>query len=157
PELTPMDLSVVIPVYRSAPTLGQLVTRLRAVLVGTGLDYEIVFVEDGSPDDSWRVLEELRRRHPERIVAVQLMRNYGQHNALMCGFRRSRGELVVTMDDDLQNPPEQIPKLLAAIKRGDYDLVYGSYGGKKHSPWRNLSSGVVNAFYRRVFRTSITV
>jgi undecaprenyl-phosphate 4-deoxy-4-formamido-L-arabinose transferase len=152
-----MDLSVVIPVYRSAQTLEELVRRLRAVLDGAALDYELVFVEDGSPDDSWRVLESLRQRHPERIVAVQLMRNYGQHNALMCGFRRSRGGLIVTMDDDLQNPPEEIPKLIEAIKRGDYDLVYGSYGGKKHSPWRNLSSGVVNAFYRRVFRSSITV
>jgi undecaprenyl-phosphate 4-deoxy-4-formamido-L-arabinose transferase len=152
-----MDLSVVIPVYRSAPTLEQLLLRLRAVLDGTGLDYEIVFVEDGSPDDSWRVLEALRLRQPERLAAIQLMRNYGQHNALMCGFRHARGDLVVTMDDDLQNPPEEIPKLIEAMKRGDYDLVYGAYGGKRHSAWRNLSSGVVNLFYRRVFRSPVTV
>src|SRR5262249_59505974 len=75
----------------------------------------------------------------------------------MWGFRNARGDYMVTMDDDLQNPPEEIPKLIAAIKRGDHDLVYGSYGGKKHAAWRNLSSGVVNAFYRRVFRSSVTV
>src|SRR5262249_9558988 len=119
--------------------------------------YEVVFVDDGSPDDSWRVLEEIRRRHPERVVAVQLMRNYGQHNALMCGFRHARVELVVTMDDDLQNPPQEVPKLVAAIKERDLDLVYGSYGSKKPAPCRTLSSCVVNTFYRTVFRSSVTV
>ncbi len=152
-----MDVSVVIPVYRSAATLGELSRRLLAVLDATRLDYEVVFVEDGSPDDSWDALEAVRRARPERVVAVRLMRNYGQHNALMCGFRRSRGAVVVTMDDDLQNPPEEIPKLLAALQARDLDLVYGAYGSKKHRAWRNLSSNVVNAFFRRVFRSSVTV
>src|SRR6516225_3496074 len=123
-----MDLSVVIPVYRSAPMLEELTGRLVQVLDATGLSYEIVFVDDGSPDGSWQVLQAVRERHPDRIVAVQLMRNYGQHNALMCGFRHTRGEYVVTMDDDLQNPPEEIPKLIEAITANDLDLVYGSYG-----------------------------
>jgi undecaprenyl-phosphate 4-deoxy-4-formamido-L-arabinose transferase len=152
-----VEYSVVIPVYRSADTLRELTRRLCLVLDGAGRNYEIIFVDDGSPDRSWDVLRELCAAQPGRVVAVQLMRNFGQHNALMCGFRRARGEYVVTMDDDLQNPPEEIPKLIAALKQGDYDLVYGTYGGKKHSAWRNLSSGVVNAFYRRVFRSSVTV
>jgi undecaprenyl-phosphate 4-deoxy-4-formamido-L-arabinose transferase len=152
-----MDLSVVIPVYRSAPLLEELTRRLVRVLDGTGMSYEIIFVDDGSPDGSWQVLRGIRERHPDRVVAVQLMRNYGQHNALMCGFRHTRGEYVVTMDDDLQNPPEEIPKLIDAITANDLDLVYGSYGAKKHSPWRNLSSWVVNTFYRRVFRSTVTV
>jgi undecaprenyl-phosphate 4-deoxy-4-formamido-L-arabinose transferase len=152
-----MDVSVVIPVYRSADTLGELWRRLVAVLDATGLDYEIVFVDDGSPDDSWRELEALRRHLPDRVVAVRLMRNYGQHNALMCGFRHSRGDYVVTMDDDLQNPPEEIPKLLEAIKAADLDLVYGTYGRKKHRAWRNLSSDVVKAFFRLVFRSGVDV
>jgi undecaprenyl-phosphate 4-deoxy-4-formamido-L-arabinose transferase len=152
-----MDLSIVIPVYRSTATLEELARRLLRVLDGTGMPYEIIFVDDGSPDDSWRVLEEIQRQHPHRVVAIQLMRNYGQHNALMCGFRHSCGEYIVTMDDDLQNPPEEIPKLFEFIKRQDLDLVYGSYGAKKHRGWRNLGSWVVNAFYRRVFRSSITV
>jgi polyisoprenyl-phosphate glycosyltransferase len=141
----------------SADTLHELARRLCLVMDGAGADYEIVFVDDGSSDNSWEVLQVLRAAQPERVVTVQLMRNYGQHNALMCGFRHARGEYIVTMDDDLQNPPEEIPKLIATLKQGDFDLVYGNYGGKKHSAWRNLSSGVVNAFYRRVFRSSITV
>src|SRR5262249_35170439 len=131
--------------------------RLAAVLDGLDRPYEIVLVDDGSPDDSWAVLCAPRDEYPGRVVAVQLMRNYGQHNALMCGFRHSRGRLVVTMGDDLQNPPEQIPKLLDALTSRGLDVVYGSYGSKAHSGWRNLGSGLVNAFYRLVFRSGVTV
>src|SRR5439155_5388974 len=90
-----VEVSVVVPVYRSAETLRALLARLTAVLDGLGQSYEIILVDDGSPDDSWAVLCALRDEYPGRVVAVQLMRNYGQHNALMCGFRRSRGRLVV--------------------------------------------------------------
>jgi glycosyltransferase involved in cell wall biosynthesis len=155
--MTCVDLSVVIPVYRSATMLPALVRRLLPVLEATGLTHEIVFVEDGSPDDSWRVLSELQADHADRIVAIQLMRNFGQHNALMCGFRHARGALIITMDDDLQNPPEEIPKLLAAIRAGDFDLVYGAYGEKKHSGWRNAGSTLINAFYRFTFRNDVTI
>jgi len=151
-------VSVVVPVYRSEATLETLTDRLLAVLEGLGLSHEIVFVDDGSPDGSWVILEGLRAAHPGRVVAVQLMRNFGQHNALMCGFRYARGRYVVTMDDDLQNPPEEVAKLLHAIEAGGYDLVYGRYDSeKKHSGWRNLGSAVVNAFYRLVFRNGVTV
>jgi undecaprenyl-phosphate 4-deoxy-4-formamido-L-arabinose transferase len=155
--MTPVELSVVIPVYRSAATLPLLARRLFAVLDRTGIEYELVFVEDGGPDNAWEVLQGLRAERPERVVAIQLMRNYGQHNALMCGFRHARGQLVVTMDDDLQHPPEEVPKLLAAIRGSNLDLVYGSYGSKKHHAFRNLSSRLVNAFYRRVFKMPVTV
>src|SRR5207249_1610312 len=114
--------------------------RLVAVPDGFRAAYEIVLVDDGSPHHPWRVLGGLREQYPGRVVAIQLMRNYGQHNALMCGFRRSRGRFVVTMDDDLQNPPEEVPKLLDALNSRDLDLVYGSYGSKAHSGWRNLGS-----------------
>jgi undecaprenyl-phosphate 4-deoxy-4-formamido-L-arabinose transferase len=152
-----IELSVVIAVYNSSATLRDLVLRLTAVLAGTGLSYEMVFVNDGSSDNSWSILSELQTHHADRIVAVNLMRNYGQHNALMCGFRRSRGRLVVTMDDDLQNPPEEIPKLLSRISMSEFDLVYGRYGGKQHESWRNLGSFLVNAFYRIVFKSKCTV
>jgi glycosyltransferase involved in cell wall biosynthesis len=155
--MTAMDLSIVIPVYRSADMLPALVRRLMPVLEASGLRYEVVFVEDGSPDDSWRVISALQADHADRIVAIQLMRNFGQHNALMCGFRHARGDLVITMDDDLQNPPEEIPKLLAAIRADGFDLVYGTYGEKKHSGWRNAGSSLVNAFYRLTFRTDVTI
>lgn len=152
-----VDLSVVIPVYNSAQIMPLLLERLRNVLDGLDMTYEIVMVEDGSPDDSWRVLSTLQQHDPQHIVAVQLMRNYGQHNALMCGFRHARGALVVTMDDDLQHPPEEIPKLLDTIAAGDLDLVYGCYDKKKHPLLKNAGSAVVNMFFRRVFRLGVTV
>ncbi len=152
-----IQVSVVIPVYRSEKTIRQLTTRLMATLEARGESYEIVLVNDGSPDDSWKILEELHAEHPEHILAVELMRNYGQHNALMCGFRHARGEFVVTMDDDLQNPPEEIHKLLHEIRSKNLDLVYGSYGCKKHHPLRNISSTLVNGFYRTIFRSPVKV
>jgi undecaprenyl-phosphate 4-deoxy-4-formamido-L-arabinose transferase len=151
------ELSVVIPVYRSAAMLETLVQRLVVVLDRIGCDYEAVFVDDGSPDQSWDVLQRLQATYPKRIVAIQLMRNFGQHNALMCGFRHSRGQFIVTMDDDLQNPPEEIPKLVDAITRSGLDLVYGRYAEKKHHSWRNLGSFIVNSFYRVVFKTRRSV
>src|SRR5262249_20090364 len=89
--------------------------------------------------------------------AIQLMRNFGQHNALMCGFRQARGKYVVTMDDDLQHPPEELPKLLAAIENADCDLVYGQYEQKQHGSAKNLASNLVNRFYRLVFQSPVTV
>jgi len=153
PEL---ELSVIIPVYRSAPTLDQLLQRLTAALSALTDRYEIILVDDGSPDNSWEVLQSLRPRYGERLVTAQLMRNYGQHNALMCGLSLARGEYVVTMDDDLQNPPEEIHKLLAQIRSSGLDLVYGCPEGRKHAAWRNLGASVVWHFYRTVFKNPIT-
>jgi undecaprenyl-phosphate 4-deoxy-4-formamido-L-arabinose transferase len=147
-----LDLSVVIPVYRSSAMLPELLDRLLAVLQATGLKHEIIFVDDSSPDNSWTVLELLHRRHPDRVRAVQLMRNFGQHNALMAGFSRARGAWIVTMDDDLQHPPEEVPKLLEAARAGRHDVVYGVYETKKHAGYRNLGSTVVNAVYRLAMR-----
>ena len=152
-----IQVSVVIPVHRSESSLRPLVARLQRVLEQTGHCYEIILVEDGGGDGSWDVLRELQAKDNDRIVVIQLMRNYGQHNALMCGFRHARGEYIVTIDDDLQNPPEEIPKLLNAIQTGLYDLVYGTYASKKHSFWRNAGSALVNAFYRVVFKNAATI
>ncbi len=126
-----VDVSVVIPVYNSARFLPNLVARLMSVLQTETPQFEIILVDDGSTDGSWDVLSELWTRYPSHVMAIQLMRNYGQHNALMCGFRQARGQYIVTMDDDLQNPPEEIPKLLSAIRRSGVDLVYGVYTQKK--------------------------
>lgn len=153
PELA---ISVVIPVYNSAATLGQLHARLTAVLGALGRSYEIILVDDGSRDGSWAGIETLRAIDPEHIVGVQLMRNYGQHNTLMCGLEMARGAHVITMDDDLQNPPEEIPKLLGHITDSGLDLVYGCPNDRKHAGWRNLGSAIVWHFYRTVFRNPIT-
>jgi glycosyltransferase involved in cell wall biosynthesis len=149
PELA---ISIVIPVYNSARTLEQLHARLTAALGALGQSYEIILIDDGSRDDSWAGLEALRSIDPAHVVAVQLMRNFGQHNALMCGLSMARGAHILTMDDDLQNPPEEIPKMLSHIERNGFDLVYGCPNDRKHAGWRNLGSAIVWQFYRTVFR-----
>jgi glycosyltransferase involved in cell wall biosynthesis len=156
PEPVRCELSVVIPVYRSAPTVPTLVQRLTTVLDGEGLDYEIVLVDDSSPDDSWAAMQHQRELHGDRVRTIQLMRNYGQHNALMCGLGQARGEVVVTMDDDLQNPPEEIPALLRHLRAHDLDLVYGVPDARNHAAWRNVGAQVVLRFYRTVFHNDFT-
>jgi glycosyltransferase involved in cell wall biosynthesis len=107
PELA-TGISVVVPVYRSAETLRELVRRLTETVGGLGEPYEIILVEDASPDGSWSVISDLAR-DDQRVRGVQLSRNYGQHNAILCGIRAARFDRTVTLDDDLQNPPEEIP------------------------------------------------
>lgn len=133
-------VSVVVPVFNGAPTLGPLVDRLTTVLPGCTLDYEIILVDDGSRDDSWEVicgLSETRRG----CRGLNLMRNYGQHNALLAGIREAKHEFVVTLDDDLQNPPEEIPRLLEGFACGA-DVVYGKPLRSSHGFARRLSSRV---------------
>lgn len=151
------ELSVVIPVCNSEGTLRPLLERTLAVLQRIGRPFEVVFIDDGSRDESWKILQELHQAHPDCVVAVRLMRNYGQDNALMCGFRHARGEFIITMDDDLQHPPEEIPRLLEEIEGQELDLVYGVYREKQHSLVRNLGSRLIMAFFRRVFRTRATI
>jgi undecaprenyl-phosphate 4-deoxy-4-formamido-L-arabinose transferase len=116
-------ISVVIPVYRASDSLFELVQRLEAVLSWREEVFEILFVEDCGADDSWRVIQELSKTD-NRVRGFRMSRNYGQHNALLCGIREARGEVIVTMDDDLQHPPEELPKLLAKLEEG-LDVVYG--------------------------------
>lgn len=137
------SISVVIPVYNGSATLSPLIDRLRIVLDRLATPYEIVLVNDGSPDGSWATIESLALRYSE-IVGIDLMRNYGQHNALLCGIRRSRNDVIITLDDDLQQPPEEIPRLLAKLHEG-YDVVYGTPKQEQHGFWRNLSSRVTKA------------
>lgn len=153
PEL---DLSIVVPVYNSSTTLSDLLARLTAAIDPVTQNYEIILVDDGSKDASWNTIQTLRPAYGSRVVGVQLMRNYGQHNALMCGLGLARGAFVVTMDDDLQNPPEEVPKLLASIKAGGQDLVYGCPSNRNHAAWRNVGASIVWSFYRIVFKNPIT-
>ncbi len=134
----PSGLSVVVPVYRSEAILPELVKRLKSVLSGVTSDYELVLVNDCSPDLSWDVICQLADRNPW-IHPINLMRNYGQHNALLCGIRASQYDVIVTMDDDLQHPPEEIPKLLAKLAQG-FDVVYGTPEREEHGVLRDLAS-----------------
>ena len=133
-------ISVVVPVYNSEGTLPDLVSRLSVVLDELTDAWEIVLVNDGSRDASWSVIVALLNDHP-RLQAINLMRNYGQHNALLCGIRAARYGVIVTLDDDLQNPPEEISKLLAKLAEG-YDVVYGPPLHEQHGVWRDLASQV---------------
>ena len=135
-----MNLSVVIPVYNGQHTIPELVERLGKVLPGICDSYETLLVCDGSPDDSWPVIEQLAARYPW-VQGIALMRNYGQHNALLCGVRAARYEVIVTMDDDLQHPPEEIPVMLAKLEEG-YDVVFGVPKKLPHSWWRNATSTI---------------
>ena len=131
-------LSIVVPVYNSADSLNLLVEKLEEVLPEICQQFEIILVNDGSRDESWRTIELLMRSHPA-VRGINLMRNYGQHNALLCGVRAAQGDIIVTMDDDLQHPPKEIPVLLSRLNEG-FDVVYGSPRKMPHSLWRNLAS-----------------
>lgn len=143
-----MDLSVVIPVYNEEANLATLHARLSAVLDGLNKQVEVVLVDDGSRDRSAEILRELAAKD-RRIVAVELARNYGQHAAVFAGFEHAKGAVVVTLDADLQNPPEEIPKLLAKIDEG-YDVVGGWRAERHDSVFRTLPSKLVNRFTSRV-------
>jgi undecaprenyl-phosphate 4-deoxy-4-formamido-L-arabinose transferase len=134
-------VSVVVPVYRSEQSLPELVRRLSAVLPAVASEWELVLVNDGSPDRSWDVLRELATTNPN-VRALDLMRNYGQHNALLCGIRAARYEICVTLDDDLQHPPEEIPKLLAKLDEG-FDMVFGTPEREQHGFLRDAASRVI--------------
>jgi undecaprenyl-phosphate 4-deoxy-4-formamido-L-arabinose transferase len=137
------SISVVIPVYNSELILPGLISRLIPALEKIADSFEILLVNDGSPDKSWQVINKLTREN-KNIVGINLMRNYGQHNALLCGIRSAKNEIVVTMDDDLQHPPEEIHKLIKKLSEG-FDVVYGIPFKQVHEPWRNFFSWFTKA------------
>lgn len=136
-----MQLSVIIPVYNSEASIGPLIDRLEVAL--SAIDYEVILVNDNSRDQSERVATELAKAHAE-IKLISLRRNFGEFNAVMCGLNHAQGDYCVMIDDDFQNPPEEILKLLDAAKSGDYDVVYTYYDKKEHAHYRNLGSSLVN-------------
>lgn len=134
------SLSVIIPVYRGAESLHELVAELQRVLPTLSDMFELILVDDGSPDNSWQVIQEVARQYAW-VRGITMMRNYGQHNALLCGIRSAKHEIIVTMDDDLQHPASEIHKLLKKLDEG-YDVVYGSPAQEQHTLWRNLASQI---------------
>lgn len=131
-------ISVVVPVYNSDGSLDELLRRLAAVLPEACDEHEIILVDDGSRDGSWNVVAAAAARD-HRVRGIRLMRNFGQHNALLVGVRNARLPLIVTLDDDLQNPPEEIPRLLGALQEGS-DVVYGFPAAERHGVFRRLAS-----------------
>ncbi|MFM2149295.1 MAG: hypothetical protein RLZZ187_1601 [Pseudomonadota bacterium] len=138
----PVGLSIVVPVYRGAATVGLLVEALSALRPEGGL--EIVLVNDGSPDNSGEVCRALQQSATVPLTYIEHARNFGEHNAVMTGLRHARGSYVITMDDDLQNPPEEVIKLYDHARKGGWDVVYTRYAVKEHEGWRNLGSRFAN-------------
>ncbi len=143
-----IDLSLVIPVFNEEGNLGELVERCLKVCRERGRSFEIILVDDGSVDGSTVMIIRAAREHPSQIIGVVLNRNYGQHAAVVAGLAKSRGDVVVTLDADLQNPPEEIPKLLAEIEKG-VDVVGTIRANRRDSFFRKFSSGLVNSMVRR--------
>ena len=136
-------LSIVIPLYRSEASIERVVAELAALPVEGGL--EIVLVNDCSPDDTLGVCRRIMATCPVSVTVASHARNFGEHNAVMTGLRHTRGSWVVTMDDDGQNPPSEVPKLLAAAQSGGHDVVFGDYSAaKEHAAWRNWGSRFTN-------------
>lgn len=146
---SPPRLSIVIPVFNSAEVVAQTVQRTCTVMEAMGVSFEIVLVNDGSKDESWEIISDLARMD-ERITAIDLLHNCGQHAANLCGFRHTHGDWIVTMDDDLQNPPEEIAKLAAKAEEG-YDLVLGEFQHKQHASYRRLGSKAIRMINQRIF------
>ena len=135
------SLSFIIPVYRAAATLPELYRRINEVFGRPGnVEIEIIFVEDCGGDDSWAVIQELATTD-SRVKGYRMSRNYGQHNALLCGIRAAKGEIIITLDDDLQHPPEVLPQLLAKLGEG-FDVVYGTPERERHGLMRDLASQI---------------
>ena len=132
--------SVVIPVYNSEGSLRPLIERLAAVLPTISSAYEVIFVNDASSDSSWDVICQLEADY-DWVSGINLMRNYGQHNALLCGIRAAHHELIITMDDDLQHPPEELHRMIARLDEG-FDVVYGTPEAEQHGLLRDLASQI---------------
>ncbi len=144
-----MDISVVVPLYNEAESLPELFDWVERVMKANGFSYEVIFVNDGSTDRSWDVIEELCRREPN-VHGIKFRRNYGKSPALYCGFRAAQGDVVITMDADLQDSPDEIPALYHMITDEGYDLVSG-YKKKRYDPLsKTLPTKLFNATARRV-------
>ena len=147
--------SVVVPVYNSAKTLDELCTRIEATFIKLNASFEIILVNDHSADNSWEVIREIKKKFTEKLIAVCLRKNFGQHKALLCGFQYATGEYIVTIDDDLQFFPEDIELLIAKGQETNADLIYGYYEGERqHSVVRRLGSRFVAVIFEKFGNTS---
>ncbi len=145
-----MDISVVIPLYNEEESLPELFAWIEQVMQKNGFTYEVIFVNDGSTDGSWSVIEQLKSQHPEVVRGIKFRRNYGKSPALYCGFQQAEGEVVITMDADLQDSPDEIPELYRLIAVEGNDLVSG-WKKKRYDPLsKTLPTKLFNATARKV-------
>ena len=149
--------SVVVPVYNSEKSLRILYERLSNIFKQIEVEFELILVDDSSSDDSYKVMNELYEEH-SNVKIIQMAKNFGQHKAIMCGLGYVEGEYVVTMDDDLQHPPEEIPKLIEALKsHEEMDVIIGTYDSKKHNVIRNLGTKTMNRITSFIFNKDVNL
>ncbi|WP_426662533.1 glycosyltransferase family 2 protein [Rhodanobacter aciditrophus] len=145
----PLDVSVVVPVYGGSSALAELCGRLDATMRAAGLEYEAILVDDRGQAEAWGIICAIAAQKPQ-VRGLRLGRNFGQHAATICGIAHARGKWIVTMDDDLEHPPESVPKLLAAGDE-DHPLVYGVFKKRTHAAYRNISSELMRRTLKRAF------
>jgi len=145
-----MDISVIVPLYNEAESLPKLYEWIEQVMLANKFSYEVIFVNDGSTDDSWKIIEQLKEKH-EQVRGIKFRNNYGKSPALYCGFKAAKGDVVITMDADLQDSPDEIPALYEMIKKDDYDLISG-WKKKRYDATltKNIPSKIYNATARKV-------
>lgn len=145
-----MDISIVVPLYNEAESIPELNEWINRVMKEHGFEYEVIFVSDGSTDRSWQTIEQLQKQHPENVKGIKFRRNYGKSPALFCGFEMAKGDVVITMDADLQDSPDEIPALYAMIKEEGYDMVSG-WKKKRYDPLsKTIPTKLFNATARKV-------
>ncbi len=147
--MNPVEYSLIIPVYNSASTLPELLSRIEMAL--PKYNYELILIDDCSRDSSWEVMNSLQKDSLKKLTQIRLSKNRGQHSAILCGLNYTSGQFIITLDDDLQHAPENIPDLIAKMESSNADLVYGTYREKNHSLVRNLGSWCIQFVFRKVF------
>ena len=150
---TTPDISVIVPVYNSENSLRLLIERLHPVLKSCAHHFEVLLINDDSRDKSWNIIQDLSREH-SWVRGISLFRNFGQHNALLCGIRAARHAVIITLDDDLQNPPEEIPKLLEPLVQG-WDVVYGNPIRSRHGLLRGCASQLIKWSLQKTNRADV--
>jgi glycosyltransferase involved in cell wall biosynthesis len=143
------DYSIIIPVYNSEDIVQETVERTVKFFEAYEFSFEIILINDGSKDNSWEKIKSIAEGNSQ-VIAINLLKNYGQHSAILCGIHHSKGKYLITLDDDLQNPPEEIINLIRKINEG-YDLVFAKFKEKKHSAFRKKGSKLINYFNRKIF------
>lgn len=141
--------SIIIPVFNSEEIIETTVKRTLSAFINFKLELEILLINDGSNDNSWKIIKKIAEINPQ-VKSINLLKNYGQHTAVLCGIQKASGDFLVTIDDDLQNPPEEIIKLINKINEG-YDLVFAEFTSKKHSEYRKLGAKFVNYLNTKIF------
>ena len=145
-----ISYSVIVPVFNSQDSLEELFIRINATFEKLNRNFEVIFVEDSGYDNSWEVLKNIADHNSDKVIAIQLAKNFGQHNAIFCGLNYSKGDFVITIDDDLQIPPEEIEKLISQYEISQADLIYGDFKSKQHSYIRNKGSQILKDSSKKI-------